>query len=91
MKASPAFASMMILFAVSTILFCAIHYISSDRDGLYEMQRKFVSLTGMGFPSISVSWHESRLKRLMRGRYMPYPELPRAERLDFVYGDIYGR
>jgi len=34
-----------------------------------------------------VAWHEKRLREAKSLKYSPYPEMPTADRLSFIYGE----
>jgi hypothetical protein len=61
-------------------------------DALYRTDKKmiadmkcYVRMTSLLSPAWSVTWHETRLRRYQQISYQPYPELPSADRLGFIY------
>jgi len=69
----------------------AVHYLSVDRRGTLQWQRDLVAVTGLDAPALSVEWFEPRERRFEAAVNFAYPELLPPDRLDFVYGDLYGK
>ncbi|WP_292658921.1 hypothetical protein [Nitratifractor sp.] len=78
-------------FLLGLVLLAAGHYARFDRDGVLEKQRALVAVTGLDAPALSVSWFEPRERRYEAAVNPAYPELLPPDRLDFVYGDLYGK
>ena len=79
-----AFLSVLLIAAFS-------HYLLSDRKGMQEALVRTVAVTGLDAPALSVEWFEPRLRRFEASLDPAYPELLPTDRLDFVYGDLYGK
>ncbi len=71
-------------FILSLFMIVFYHYIFFSRD---ETIDNIVKLTTINSPSFCVSWHEERLRDNKKFIYSPYPEMPSADRLTFIYGE----
>jgi hypothetical protein len=60
------------------------HYIFLKQDTSIQ---SVVELTNINSPCFSVAWHEERLREDKSLKYSPYPEMPTADRLSFIYGE----
>jgi len=78
-------------FLSGLILLAAGHYLSVDRQSMLREQRRLVAVTGLDAPALSVAWFEPRERRYEAAVNPAYPELLPPDRLDFVYGDLYGK
>ncbi len=85
----PFYAVMAGLFGL--LLLMAGHYARFDRAGVLEKQRTLVAVTGLDAPALSVAWFEPRERRFEAALNPAYPELLPPDRLDFVYGALYGK
>jgi len=81
------------LIVLLAILLAAVgmHYLSVDRRGIELRQRALVAVTGLDAPALGVAWFEPRERRFEAAVNFAYPELLPPDRLDFVYGDLYGK
>ncbi len=79
------------VFLLGLILLAAGHYWSVDRGGMVQKQQALVSVTGLDAPALGVEWFEPRERRYEAAVNPAYPELLPPDRLDFVYGDLYGK
>ncbi|WP_456431577.1 hypothetical protein [Nitratifractor sp.] len=78
-------------FLLGLVLLAAGHYVRFDRAGVLEKQRTLVAVTGLDAPALSVAWFEPRERRYEAAVNPAYPELLPPDRLDFVYGALYGK
>ncbi len=82
----------LIFASLALLLFVMLgHYFLFERSALLAKQRALVELTGLDSPTLSVAWFEPRLRRFEAPFNLAYPELLSTDRLDFVYGDLYGK
>jgi hypothetical protein len=82
-----------LLCAVLAFMLLAMlgHFLLFDRSAVLAKQRALVEVTGLDSPALSVAWFEPRLRRFEASLDPAYPELLPTDRLDFVYGELYGR
>ncbi len=78
-------------FLLFLLLAAFSHYLLSDRAGMQQRLADTVAVTGLDSPALSVQWFEPRLRRFEASLDPAYPELLPTDRLDFVYGDLYGK
>ncbi len=83
-------------YGIAALLFFLLiaafsHYFLSDRTGMERRLAATVAVTGLDSPALSVQWFEPRLRRFEASLNPAYPELLPTDRLDFVYGDLYGK
>ncbi len=78
-------------FLLGLVLLAAGHYAGFDRTSVLQKQRALVAVTGLDAPALSVAWFEPRERRFEAAVNPAYPELLPPDRLDFVYGDLYGK
>jgi len=82
-----------LIFASLVLLLFAMlgDYFLFDRSEMLAKQRALVELSGLDSPTLSVAYFEPRLRRFEASFNLAYPELLPSDRLDFVYGDLYGK
>ena len=85
----PFYVVMVGLFGL--LLLMVGHYAGFDRTGVLQKQRALVAVTGLDAPALGVEWFEPRERRYEAAVNPAYPELLPPDRLDFVYGDLYGK
>ncbi len=76
------------LLLISVLLW---HYFGFDYNKRYSDIDNIVSLTKLNTLSYKVTWYEPRIRRFESNIYTPYPELPSAEKLNYIYGDMYAK
>ncbi len=47
--------------------------------------KNIVKLTKFSEPAYSVFWYEPRIRLYQKALYLPYPEMPPCDRLEFIY------
>ena len=83
-------------YAVAAFLFFLLiaafsHYLLSDRTGMQRRLADTAAVTGLAAPALSAEWFEPRERRFEAPLNPAYPELLPTDRLDFVYGELYGK
>jgi hypothetical protein len=77
------FITILLIFVL--LIVTLLHYIFFDRDSVNNKIDSIVGLTTINSPAYSTSWHEQRLRGDEPLHYSPYPEMPTADRLTFIY------
>jgi hypothetical protein len=75
-------------FYLIIIFISSLFLISIGNFLLYKQDNKSIALTKIttiNSLAFSVAWHENRLRDRPL-KYPPYPEMPTADRLTFIYG-----
>jgi len=73
------------LVVLSLLLITLWHYVAFEHKKSTQSLQNLVKLTTLNSPAFSVAWHEERLRNHQALRYAPYPEMPTADRLTFIY------
>ena len=82
---------LLVAFLCFLVLGVSVHFFTFDRAGVLERQRELVAVTGLDSLALNVEWFEPRVRRFEASIDPAYPELLPTDRLDFVYGDLYGK